>query len=71
VKRRNRNRKRQQKKREKEIRHNEQRRYMNVMIKGHANQIIIKNEARRERRANDCMVKTRRMKRIIIEKKRG
>jgi hypothetical protein len=44
---------------------------MNVMIKGHANQIIMKNEAIRERRTNDCVVKTQKMKRIIIERKRG
>ena len=41
------------------------------MIKGHANQTITKNEARRERRANDCVVKTRKMKGIITEEKRG
>ena len=36
------------------------RRYMDVMIKGHANQIIMKNEARRERRTNDCVVRPKR-----------
>lgn len=43
------------------------------MIKGHANQIIMKNEARRERRTNDCVVKTQKMRRrrIIIERKGG
>lgn len=66
VRRKNRNRTRQKK-----IGRNEQRRYMNVMIKGHANQIIMKNEAIRERRTNDCVVKTQKMKRIIIERKRG
>jgi hypothetical protein len=43
---------------------------MDVMIKGHANQIIMKNESRQERRTNDCVVKTQKMKRIIIERKR-
>jgi len=41
---------------------------MDLMIKRHANQIIMKNEARRESRTNDCAVKTQKMKRIIIEK---
>ena len=52
------------------IRGNEQRRYMDLMIKGHAIQIIMKNEARRERRTNDCVVKIQKMKRIIIERGR-
>lgn len=41
------------------------------MIKGHANQIIMENEGRRERKTDDCVVKTQKMKRIIIERKRG
>jgi hypothetical protein len=44
---------------------------MSVMIKGHANQIIMKNETIRERRTNDCVVKTQNMKRVITERKRG
>ena len=43
---------------------------MDLMIKGHAIQIIMKNEARRERRTNDCVVKIQKMKRIIIERGR-
>ena len=42
---------------------------MDLMIKRHANQIIMKNETRRERRTNDCVVKNPpKMKRIIIER---
>lgn len=41
------------------------------MIKGHANKIIMKNEARREMRTNDCVVKIQKMKRIIFERKTG